>query len=124
MEVSKIVVDKIPEKGCYVCRFNSTLSYCSPDDPMEFHYICTIKGEQIMKKEKYYRPEWCPLVVENECVWKVIRKYTNQSWNDVVELLGVVGCRGFLPPSEFSMEEYIFCPNCGRRIKYESEVKE
>lgn len=110
MEIKKIVVDKLPEKGCYVCRFNSTLNYCSPEEPMEFYLICTIKSSQIMTNEKYYRPSWCPLVVEEVCEW--VHKFYDTYKSDCKE-------------SIVSESSYIYCPNCGKRIMYVgNEVKE
>ena len=102
MNVIKIVVDELPER-CLECLFSQGII---PDN-----IYCTITEDKV--DEPNTRPLWCPLVVEDECVWVLDYHVDTEMWNVAPDC-----CVG-----EFfrNKPNYKTCPNCGKRIKYVEE---
>jgi hypothetical protein len=110
MEVKRIVVDELPE-CCSSCQFHIVLDYVGKD-------WCTAAKKTILEKITYklISPSWCPLQVEDECVW--VREKTDR------------GYAAFYIPKDHEQHidcytqdagTYDYCPTCGKRIKYVEE---
>lgn len=107
MEVKLIVMDELSD--IYRdCEFMVIRTYSGV-------YWCSRKKQSILNlySSILSRPSWCPLVVEDECVWVFDYRIDN-AMRDIAPSC----CVG-----EFSMNKpkYDHCPNCGKRIKYEEE---
>jgi len=87
MNVKRIVVGEIVG-NCFECDFCVLLGG---------NYICDIKHAVLFHDLKTGKPSWCPLEVENECVW---------------------GTHTF---DELADGDWKYCPSCGKRIRYEEE---
>jgi len=117
MEVKRIVVDELP-KNCASCF------YCGTDYSERPVCFALEKEKDIGYVVLGYRypeirPSWCPLQVEDECV------YTGEyggydEYGDVIFFSKKTTCSD----SHFqkvSIPNNTFCPNCGKRIRYEEE---
>jgi len=114
MNVIKIVVDKVP-KTCHDCHLQHQESYGDANSKQDEFYVCEVM-EQIID-DRLFKPDWCPLVVEDGevCEWKGVR----------YKPPGLPVYYAYYPPHDVSYrvstyrgEEYLFCPDCGKRIKY------
>lgn len=67
-------------------------------------------------------PTWCPLEIEEECVWS--GNYGGEDENgDRVFFSKKTSCSD-VHIQTVNIPDYKFCPNCGKRIRYaESEQK-
>ena len=95
MNVIKIVVDELPEI-CNLCHFEDSLDYAGC-------HFCYAARKSISREKNYTlsRPSWCPLVADDEvCEWK-----------DKVGRTTACG-------TTYAEMEIVYCPNCGKRIKY------
>ena len=117
MEIKQIIVDELPN-SCLECHLQHIEQYGSCNEPQqEIGYWCEAYEKEIESSvDVYTRPTWCPLVIENECVWE--REKTERGW------------AAFYIPKDHEQHrdfftqdagEYKFCPNCGRKIRYEEE---
>ena len=107
MDIKRIVVDEIPE----CCRKCDLMLYSMSQEK----YYCYVNKKTIYPS---LRPSWCPLQVEDECVWKLTYCGKSEEACDYGEglYLGEYKCtdgwyQGYKP-------DYTFCPNCGKHIKY------
>ena len=110
MEIKRIIVDELPE-SCYNCRF-----------PEAFHYAtewkCTITGKYMGDCDKR-RHKDCPLDVEKECIW--LGEYYGYDENgDMIFVSKKTGCSD-VHIQAVKVPDNTFCPNCGKRIRYEEE---
>ena len=101
MNVIKIVVDELPE-SCGKC----TLSIETERTSM---LACPFLESMWYSWEK---PKECPLVVEDDevCVW-VLRNFDGRKMYNSPENCGY----------HATQPEFIYCPSCGKRIKYVEE---
>jgi len=107
MEVKLIVMDELSD--IYRdCEFMVIRTYSGV-------YWCSRKKQSILNlySSILSRPSWCPIVVEDECVWNICHSDKGQAFigclNNTIIGFGYIGV-GF-----------IYCPNCGKRIRYEEE---
>jgi len=113
MKVKRIVVDELP-KNCASCFYCGT-------DYSERPVCFALEKEKdigyVVLGDRYpeTRPSWCPLQVEDECMWKIETslKGSRFEW------------RVYKSPHEGVVESmggrFTFCPVCGKRIRYEEE---
>ncbi len=105
MNVKRIVVDELPSQ-CLRCKY-FRVAYTTLQD-MDF---CNVADRYIDSDDIHTRPDWCPLVVEDNevCEWK---KHKNYSYfmnpHDYTN--------GFIAVTEINRLDY--CHDCGKRIKY------
>ena len=102
MEIKRIIVVGEIVSNCFECDFCLLLGG---------NYICDIKHTILNKQDiKKSHPVWCPLEVENECVWVLNVDYTTScgEWIDS-DIQNMHDCT------------FGFCPNCGKHIRYEEE---
>jgi len=100
MEIKKIVVDELPE-SCKDCLFSNKDS---------FGYIWCKPVQNRVSKTLIGLPSWCPLQVEDECVW-ILSNFDGRKMYNSPESSGY----------HTAYLEFIFCPVCGKRIRYEEE---
>ena len=110
MEVKRIVVDELPSQ-CLRCKYFRIAYTTLPD--MDF---CNVMNKYMDSEDIYTRPSWCPLQVEDECVW--VREKTDR------------GYAAFYIPKDHEQHidcytqdagSYDYCPTCGKTIKYVEE---
>jgi hypothetical protein len=114
MKVKRIVVDELP-KNCASCFYCGT-------DYSERPVCFALEKEKdigyVVLGDRYpeTRPSWCPLQVEEECVW--VREKTDR------------GYAAFYIPKDHEQHidcytqdagTYDYCPTCGKTIKYVEE---
>jgi hypothetical protein len=109
MEIKKIVVDELPE-SCKDCLFSNKDS---------FGYIWCKPVQNRVSKTLIGLPSWCPLQVEDACV------YTGEygGWDengDTIFFSKKTTCSD-KHIQKVSIPNNTFCPNCGKRIRYEEE---
>ena len=104
MNVIKIVVDEIPEYGCDDCTIKRPSVSRGGYDII----ICSASCKDVTEHtENATRPSWCPLVVEDVCEW-VLHDFDGRKMYNSPENCGY----------HATHPEFIFCPNCGKPIKY------
>ena len=121
MDIKRIVVDELPE-CCSSCQFHIVLDYVGRD-------WCTAAKKTILEKITYklISPSWCPLQVEEECRWKVETEGSiYDSITDRDEDYRCLNCNYIVSTADFEdvlggKHHVKFCPNCGKRIRYEEE---
>ena len=111
MDIKRIVVDELPSQ-CLRCKYFRIAYTTLPD--MDF---CNVMNKYMDSEDIHTRPSWCPLQVEDECVW--VREKTER------------GYAAFYIPKDHEQHidcytqdagTYDYCPTCGKTIKYvESE---
>jgi len=110
MDIKRIVVDELPSQ-CLRCKYFRIAYTTLPD--MDF---CNVMNKYMDSEDIYTRPSWCPLQVEDECVW--VREKTDR------------GYAAFYIPKDHEQHidcytqdagSYDYCPTCGKTIKYVEE---
>ncbi|MDD5294084.1 MAG: hypothetical protein PHW40_07260 [Candidatus Izemoplasmatales bacterium] len=112
MNVKRIVVDEVPEDGCSECCFSKVFTSKFGNDKVRCVATNKSVSDFAFGYTKQPRPEWCPLEVEEVCEFKA------EPPNEFGYVHSKTGC-GYTYTDV--CHEFIFCPNCGKRIKYESE---
>ena len=108
MEVKRIVVDELPE----CCRKCDLMLYSMSQEK----YYCYVNKKIIYPT---LRPSWCPLQVEDECVWT--GEYSGWDENgDTIFFAKKTGCSDS-HVQKVTVPNNVYCPNCGKRIKYVEE---
>ena len=99
MEIKRIIVDELPT-SCIKCNL-----YIDVD----FSPYCPVLSRKFNLENEGYaaRLDDCILQVEDECVWEEDDEFIYNYWTGCNTLIDGVG--------------YKFCPNCGKRIRYEEE---
>ena len=107
MNVKKIVVDELPN------------GYKNKKSVVEIEmYLNYVDGNTTIT-EYYHEFTDDPLVVEDECVWEV----GTANFGGMVIVVGHPAC-GWKDISDMLLSQYIFCPNCGKRIVYKESEEE
>ena len=103
MNVKKIVLkagEELPEV-CWEC---DACQGISPD-----YLYCLVKHIDVDAHST--RPDWCPLVVDECCEWV---SPTNNPYRDLYIPL----CNEDKTFEIESINDFHYCPSCGKRIKY------
>ena len=110
METKRIIVDELPE-SCRQCQFIVILGYAGA-------YWCSANKQTISKEylNQLPRPAWCPLEVEEICVWKKKDKATDDDYD-----IWVSPHFPHVYRSNLDFFPATFCRDCGKRIRYEEE---
>lgn len=121
MDIKRIVLkqgDKLPESCAGSCDHKTITGAGVHPNPCHFFMVdeglwCFVTGKSIEKNNNPYetRPDFCPLVIEETCLW-VLRDFDGRKMYNSPESCGY----------HATQPEFIFCPVCGRRIVYESEM--
>ena len=110
MEIKQIIVDELPE-NCTYCLLLEIIEGCRHDS-----YCCMAIEKNNWIDYSETRPTWCPLVVEKVCEWKFIKCKDEDYKFRII--------RNCLPEFKLwvnKLQRDPFCPNCGRKIRYEEE---
>ena len=107
MKIYKVLVDELP-KTCSGCNYLDNFIFGSNN-------FCELTGQTIKINVCDKKPEWCPLVVEDVCEWKLIKSDDEDYRWRVFK-----NCK---PDGKMLANGLCdrFCPNCGRRIKHVEE---
>ena len=115
MKVIKIIVDELP-KICFHGNCIFPEYYISQ---ITEYWKCIVTEKMIKDDEK--RPSWCPLVIEDECVW--VGEYYGYDGNgDMIFVSKKTACSD-VHIQTVKVPSNTYCPNCGRKIRYEEENK-
>ena len=109
MNVIKIVVDELPEM-CEHCSYGATNK--------QGDNICVSDHNNIRPIDYFddNRPDWCPLQLEEVCEWS--GEYGGyDKHGDMLFFARKTGCSDS-HIQKVEVPNNIFCPNCGKRIKY------
>lgn len=109
MNVIKIVL-KAGEKLSSVCKNCCFVVPSAMFDDAGFCKPCNMCFIDDITKD---RPLWCPLVVEEVCEWT---KYDYVYYENPHSNNPKIRSRWCQP------DEFVFCPSCGKRIKYVESV--
>ena len=123
MEIKQIIVDELPN-SCLECHLQHIEQYGSCNEPQqEIEYWCEAYEKEIESfVDIYTRPTWCPLVIENECVWVGIWKHKGKHDECIEYKSPHTPAHYHTNFSNFKeSEKYIYCHVCGRKIRYEEE---
>jgi hypothetical protein len=115
MNVKRIVVDRIPH-SCSNCQYVRYHQYNISGEV--FPYACGANriSKQIEGGVELYRPEWCPLEVEDVCEW--VGEYRGYDGHgDLIFVSKKTGCSDY-HIQKVEVPNNTYCPNCGKRIKY------
>ena len=119
MEIEKIVLkagSELPE-NCNVCEQHWYL-------PLPFkHYVschtCSFLSRELPENCTIERPSWCPLQVEEECIW--VGEYGGyDEHGDTIFFSKKTSCSD-VHIQKVIVPDNTYCSNCGRRIKYKEE---
>lgn len=110
MEVKKIIVDELQN------------GYMNKRSVVEVEiYASYIDENNTYITEYFHNFMDNPLEVEGVCVWKKDPEYNRRILGmDVQRFLSPHG-NDFVYDREITKSQYIYCPNCGKRIRYEEE---
>jgi hypothetical protein len=100
MNVKKIIVDELPST-CRMCKFQSVRPVKNG-----LRMYCSLKDKMVHNLR--VRPDWCPLVIDECCEWKYLGVHMWQTCEQ--------HARHMYPD-----KRYVYCPSCGKRIKYVEE---
>ena len=110
MKIKQIIVDVLPD-NCSHCKFSGI--------SIRNNWYCEIMHSRVIGEEPI-RPSWCPIEVEEECVWS--GNFVGYDENgDALFITKKTSCSD-VHVQTVNIPDYKFCQNCGKRIRYtESE---
>ncbi len=113
MKLKKVVVDELPE-SCRECVFRGF--------GFSYHKCMILNLELYDGRWTEERPSWCPLVLEEMCKWESIGRIYDwdDGWVTTYELTQHPSVLFDIKDKDY---KYIYCPNCGKEIKYVEEIK-
>jgi hypothetical protein len=111
MEIKRIIVDELPD-CCLDCDYIGSMLFSNKD-------YCESAHKEIMSDIEIERSPLCPLDVEKECIW--LGEYYGYDENgDMIFVSKKTGCSD-VHIQAVKVPDNTFCPNCGKRIRYEEE---